>query len=300
MEWMDHLNSIMEYVEGHLDGELDTDEISRLAACPFAMFQRVFTVITGITFTEYVRSRKLMRALRDLQRTDDRIIDIALRCGYESPDAFTVAFRRAMGVSPSQLRRENASAAYHPPLRFKLRITGVTNMAEIIKTYSQDMPRTRFIGRKYGDEDRVDGMFTALWEMWLRDGMFAKIESTPGFDGGFFEDSDAYIGLMRLRNGEPFEYWIGMFAPEGMAVPDGFDYIDISEKKLGVCWIRGKESDVYGKDDLVMEAFQKNGIAPVTDENGAFWFFERYTVSRFVTPDENGLITLDHGYFVAD
>lgn len=282
MEWREQLNSIMEYVENHLGSELDTDEISRLAACPFAMFQRVFAVITGTTFTEYVRSQKLMRALRDLQRTNDRVIDIALRCGYESPDAFTVAFRRTVGVSPPQLRREKTPVAYHPPFRFKLKIIGVTVMAEIIKTYRQNMPPTRFIGRKYGDGDRVDGMFTALWEeTWQKEGgAFSQIENAPGFNGGYFEDADAYIGLMRSRNGEPFEYWIGMFAPEGMAVPDGFDYIDMSAKKLVVCWIRGGESDVYGKDDLVMEAFQKNGIAPVTDENG--------------------LVVLDHCYFVAE
>ena len=300
MEWMNRLNGIMEYVENNLNDELDTLEISRIVACPYPMFQRVFAVIAGMTFTEYLRSRKLMHALRDLQNTNLRITDIALNAGYESPDAFTAAFKRYMGVSPSQLRREKIQIAYRPPLHFKLKIIGVTDMAEIIKTYKQDMPPMRFIGKKYGDEDRVDGSFTALWEKWMQNGDFAKLENIIGGDFSYFEDADAYIGLMRARNGEPFEYWIGMFTPLDTAVPDGFEYIDMPAKKLGVCWIRGSEPDVYAKDDLVMEEFKKNGIAPVTDENGAFWFFERYVCPRFTTPDENGQVILDHCYFVAD
>jgi AraC-like DNA-binding protein/predicted transcriptional regulator YdeE len=300
MEWMDNLNSVMDYVESRLDGELDTDEISRLAACPFAMFQRVFAIITGIPFAEYVRNRRLTRAAHELMYTKNRVIDIALRYCYESPDAFSAAFRRVMGVSPSKARREKPSLAYYPPLRFKLSIKGVTDMAEVIKTYKQRIPATRFIGKKYGDEDRVNGLFSAKWDEWHQNGWFADIEKAPGFNTVFIEDADAYIGLMRSKNGEPFQYWIGMFTPPGTTVPEGFSYIDLPAKSLGVCWIYGPVPDIYGRDDLVMEAFQKNGIAPVTDADGAFWFFERYACPRFTEPDAKGYVILDHCYYVAD
>jgi hypothetical protein len=79
----------------------------------------------------------------------------------------------------------------------------------------------------------------------------------------------------------------------------GFQFIDIPESKLGVCWIHGPEPDIYGKDDLVLAAFRENNITPVTDADGAFWFFERYACPRFTEPDENGFVVLDHCYYVA-
>ncbi len=300
MEWTDNLNNIMAYVESHLDGEIDTEEIGRLAICPFPMFQRVFAIIAHMSFAEYVRNRRLTRAAHELQHTKARVIDIAFRYGYESPDAFSAAFRRVMGVSPSQARRDGAQLCYHPPLRFKLSIIGVTDMAEVIKTYKQSMPAARFIGKKYGDADRVNGFFSARWEEWHQNGWFDAIEKAQGYNTAFYEDGGAYIGMMRYKNGEPFEYWIGIFAPAGTAVPVGFESIDLPARTLGVCWLRGAEPDIYGKDDLVMEAFRKNGIAPVTDKDGAFWFFERYACPRFTTPDENGYVILDHCYYVAD
>ena len=300
MEWIDNLNSIMAYVESHLEGELDTEEIGRRAACPFAMFQRVFAIIANTSFWEYVRSRRLAKAAFDLQHTKDRVIDIALRYGYESPDAFSAAFRRVMGISPSRVRREFMPLVYRPPLRFKLSIIGVTDMAEVIRTYRQRIPATRFIGKKYTDADRVDGLFSAKWGEWFANGLFANIENASGYRTDFFEDAGASIGMMRYKNGEPFQYWIGMFTPEGTAVPEGYQFLDLPARTLGVCWIRGAEPDIYGKDNLVMEAFKDNGIEPVTDEAGAFWFFERYCCPRFTTPDENGLVILDHCYYVAD
>jgi predicted transcriptional regulator YdeE len=162
------------------------------------------------------------------------------------------------------------------------------------------MPASRFIGKKYGDEDRVNGYFSAKWGEWHQNDWFSDIEKASGYNTDFFEDAGAYIGMMRCKNGEPFEYWIGIFAPEGTTVPEGFQSIDLPARTLGVCCICGAEPDIYGKDDLVMEAFRNNGIAPVTDPDGAYWFFERYACPRFTTPDENGYVILDHCYYVAD
>jgi len=173
-------------------------------------------------------------------------------------------------------------------------------MAEVINTYKQRLPATRFIGKMYRNEDRVNGLFSARWGDWFQNGWFDEIEKTPGYNAAFYEDTNAYIGMMRYKDGEPFQYWIGMFTPAGTTVPEGFVFFDLPASMLGVCWIHGSEPDVYGKDDLVMEAFREKNIVPVTDADGAFWFFERYGCPRFTTPDEDGYIILDHCYFIAD
>ena len=167
-------------------------------------------------------------------------------------------------------------------------------MAEIIKVYKQRVPALRFIGKKYGDGDRVNGGFGVKWGEWFKNGWFDVIEkqSDKKITEGY-EDGDAYIGLMRCKKGEPFEYWIGIYMPENTVVPDGFDSIDFLESELGVCWVYGKESEVYMQEEKCAIRLGNEGFSITSDKNGAYWFFERYGCPRFTTPDKDGKIILD-------
>ncbi len=172
-------------------------------------------------------------------------------------------------------------------------------MAEIINTYRQGVPAMRFIGKKYGDGDRVDGNFSAKWGEWFNNEWFAVIEKE--MDISFkdtYEDSDAYIGLMRWKDGEPFEYWIGIFAPEAATVPEGFENVDFPKSELGVCWVYGKDGEVYGKEANCSAKLSEQGNKIIPDEKGAWWFFERYGCPRFTTPDSQGNIILDICHFI--
>jgi hypothetical protein len=172
-------------------------------------------------------------------------------------------------------------------------------MYEIVKTYKQEVGATRFIGIKYGDEDRVNGTFGAKWDEWFQKGLFEKLETSLSEEfKKSYEDSDAYIGLMRWKEGEKFEYWIGMFLPEGTAVPDGYAHVDFSPSNLGVCWIRGDMSEVFCKEDKCAERLSKEGFEVITDNVGAWWFFERYGCPRFTEKDEEGKFILDICHFI--
>lgn len=170
-------------------------------------------------------------------------------------------------------------------------------MATIIKTYKQNMPASRFIGKKYGDDDRVNGFFGVKWGEWFKHGWFAILGTAAG-DNTLFEDSNAYIGLMRHSDNEPFQYWIGIFCPENTKVPEGFEKIDIPASSLGVSWVYGQEPDVYCQEPQCAEKLKEAGYLISKDENDACWFFERYTCPRFTTPDEQGNIILDICFFI--
>jgi len=172
-------------------------------------------------------------------------------------------------------------------------------MYEIVKTYKQAIPKMRFMGRKYGNEDRIDGGFGAKWEEWFEAERFTQLESliTKDFMDRY-EDYNTNIGLMRWKEGEEFEYWIGMFLPEDSEVPDGYDYIDFSEANLGVCWLHGTEPEIYGKEMECANALSEKGYELVTDDLGAWWFFERYGCPRFTKADEEGKVILDICHFV--
>ena len=163
----------------------------------------------------------------------------------------------------------------------------------------QAITSMRFVGIKYGDEDRVDGGFGSKWEEWFETRSFNKLESlrTDAFISAY-KDSNAYIGLMRWKEGEKFEYWVGMFLPEGTVVPKGYGYVDFSASNLGVCWLHGPESELYCKEDKCAKKLSAEGYEIVTDEIGARWFFERYGCPRFTKTDEEGKIILDICHFV--
>lgn len=128
MAWVDRMNAVMDYVENHLCDDLDTDEISKIIACPFMVFQRSFVQIAGMTLSEYTRRRKLTCAAYDIQNTEMKITDIALKYGYESPDAFSVAFKRLHGIAPLMTKKTDAKLKFCTRLHFTLTLKGVYEM----------------------------------------------------------------------------------------------------------------------------------------------------------------------------
>ena len=167
-------------------------------------------------------------------------------------------------------------------------------MAEIIKVCEQKVDAMRFIGKKYSDDDRVDGNFGSHWGQWHLNGWFDAIKKKiDKHIREIYEDGDAYIGLMHGGHDKPFEYWIGIFMPDGTDVPEGFNYIDFPAGKLGVCWVQGKEDEVFMHEGQCGERLEKEGFDVNTD-----WCFERYVCPRFTAPDENGKIILDICFYI--
>jgi predicted transcriptional regulator YdeE len=167
-------------------------------------------------------------------------------------------------------------------------------MSNIVKVYKETVPALRFIGKKYGDSDRVNGSFGAKWHEWFSNGWFGTLEKQ--YDGNLkdvFENSDSYIGLMRDDIDGIFEYWIGMFLPEGTTVPDGFASIEFPAGNLGVCWIFGKESEVFMHEGECADRLKAEGFGGLSD-----WCFERYVCPRFTDPDSEGRIILDICFYI--
>jgi hypothetical protein len=175
-------------------------------------------------------------------------------------------------------------------------------MAEIIRCYKQNIPKHRFIGKKYGNADRQNGGFGAKWGEWFAADWFGALERNADTNN-LYEDGGAYLGLMRCRENEPFEYWIGIFFPENTTVPESFGYVDFQASDLGTCWIYGKGNgdNIYGMHEECAKKMDENGFHIKDDfgnGSGEYWFFERYGCPRFTTPDENGKIILDYCFYI--
>jgi len=148
----------------------------------------------------------------------------------------------------------------------------------------------RFIGKKYGDSDRVNGNFGAKWGEWFQNGWFDVIKKQSYKElKDIYEDYEATIGLVGSRSKE-FEYWIGLFMPENTAIPEGFEHIDFPKGELGVCWIYGKESEVFMQEVRCFNKLKEEGFV-ITGQ-----CFERYC-ARY-GPDEKGNVTLDICFYM--
>ena len=103
---LDGMNIALDYIEDNLDGKIDYAAAARAACCSQYHFQRIFAAVTDIPLSEYIRRRRLTQAALELQNTDSKVIDVAVKYGYQSADAFTRAFSNMHGCTPSRAREQ--------------------------------------------------------------------------------------------------------------------------------------------------------------------------------------------------
>lgn len=128
MDSLSSMNNAMAYIEENLTKDLDYSKISKIACCSEYHFKRMFSFLSGISLSEYIRKRKLTLAALDLKNSDLRIIDIAVKYGYNSADSFSRAFHSIHGILPSKARSENALLKAYPRMTFQLSIKGGNEM----------------------------------------------------------------------------------------------------------------------------------------------------------------------------
>lgn len=124
MDWLTGLNNALDYIEENLDGEIDLRQAAKLACCSFYHFTRMFGYITGVPLAEYVRRRRLSAAALALSGGKVKVMELALRYGYDSPTAFNRAFKALHGINPSAARLPGANLKSYPRICFQISIKG--------------------------------------------------------------------------------------------------------------------------------------------------------------------------------
>ena len=102
MDWITGIQNAIRCIEDHITEELDYEQIAKESFSSPFHFQRVFSILCGYTLGEYIRNRRLTLAGAELANTRERVIDVAYKYGYESPESFAKAFQKFHGITPSQ------------------------------------------------------------------------------------------------------------------------------------------------------------------------------------------------------
>ena len=134
MEWTASLRRAIAYMEKHLLEPIDTDAVAKEAQLPSVSLQQGFKIMTGYSLGEYIRFRRLYLAALDIMAGQNRVIDLALKYGYETPESFSKAFRRFHGISPSQLSGNRNNITTFLPFKIELSVHGGEEMDYTLET----------------------------------------------------------------------------------------------------------------------------------------------------------------------
>lgn len=204
MNWISDLNNALDYIEANLDQNLDIGEIAAQAYTSKFHFQRLFYAIAGYKLSEYIRLRRLTLAAKDLTSTDLKVIDIALKYGYETPEAFSKAFKKLHGIPPSAVRKGCQKLQAVPPLTFQLTVKGEKRMDyQVVE--KEAFKLTGYKRRVTTRNNENFKVIPAFWEALHKEGKVDRLfQQSP--------DGDVIGAAVNFDGDENFDYLIAVRA----------------------------------------------------------------------------------------
>ena len=214
MEWIERLNGAINYIEEHLGEEINLNEASKIACCSKYHFQRMFAYMADIPLSEYMRRRRMSLAAVDLQSGDNKVIDVALKYGYDSPTAFNRAFKNIHGIAPSQAKEKGVVLKAFPPISFRITIKGDSEMNYRI----EKKEAFRIVGVSSPLEKEIEKNFEIVPTMWANaasSGMIAQL--------AMMMDSElkGLLGVSSCNEAEDWKYYIAVASTKSL--PDGIE-----------------------------------------------------------------------------
>lgn len=128
MDWVQGIQNAIRYIEENITEKLDYENIAKQAYVSSFHFQRAFSILCGFTLGEYIRNRRLTLAGMELLSGGEKVIDVAVKYGYDSPDSFAKAFMRFHGIPPSSAKTEGANLKSIAPLKIIFKLEGGSTM----------------------------------------------------------------------------------------------------------------------------------------------------------------------------
>lgn len=162
MKMLENINGALTYLEENLTEEIDFKEAARIAMCSEFHFKRMFSFLAGVSLSEYIRRRRLTLAAFELNHSAIKIIDFAVKYGYNSPDSFTRAFQNLHGITPTEARETGQTLKAYPRLTFQLSIKG----GDVMNYRIEEKKAFRIVGHMKRVPIIFDGVNPEIAAMW--------------------------------------------------------------------------------------------------------------------------------------
>ena len=216
MEWLKNLSNAIEYIEENLAGEISYEEAAKIACCSTYYFQRMFSYVAGIPLSEYIRRRRMTQAAFELQTSDSKVLDVALKYGYTSPTSFNRAFQSVHGISPISAKAQGSVLNAYPPIRFSVKITG----GNVMPYRVVEKEAMRIVGIRIPltlDMEENKKSVPPFWEKTLKSSQFPEICNLSN------QSPQGVLGITACQSPDEIYYYIA--AATDKPVPkDMFEY----------------------------------------------------------------------------
>lgn len=241
MDWIQGIQRAIDYVEANINEEIDFEKAAEQAYSSVFHFQRVFGILCGYSLGDYIRMRRLSLAGEELSKGNAKIIDIALKYGYDNPESFSRAFTRFHGIAPSEAKH-GGSVRIFTPLSVKLTLTGGSKMDYRIEKRDafQVVCKRKKVGKPQSANATPD--ITAMWQEYGADGTMQRLIS-------YMPENPVMKGLLGIcfsseLNAKQFPYGIGV-EYDGRKVDDDLEIVTIPESTFAVFTSKGKMPDAF-------------------------------------------------------
>lgn len=277
MDWITGIQNAINYIEEHLTEEIDYEIVAKEASCSSFYLQRIFSILCGMTLGDYIRNRRLTLAGNELSAADDKVIDIALKYGYESPESFTRAFSRFHGVTPSKAKKDGSKLKSFSRLSVKITLSGGNIMDyKIIEKNAFDIIEKVEAHTVENSENAK-----SIPDFWMRshnDGTVKTLLDTTTDRTYIF--GVCYGNLP--ENAKTFDYSIAAKCDNNTVVPEGFRKNTIPARTWAVFECKGAMpnamQDMWHK--IISEFFPTSGYQPTYEMD-----IEAYTDGNMGSPD---------------
>lgn len=241
MNWIQGIQRAIDYVEENITEEIDFEEAAKRAYSSSFHFQRVFGILCGFPLGEYIRMRRLSLAGEEIAKGNAKIIDVAFKYGYDTPESFSRAFTRFHGILPSEAKHGGCIKIF-TPLSVKLTLTGGSKMDYRIEKRDafQVVCKRKRVGKPQSAGATPD--ISAMWQEFGADGtmdrLIACLPKDPVMKG--------LLGICFSAelNAKQFPYGIGV-EYDGRKVDDDLEIVTIPKNTYAVFASKGKMPDAF-------------------------------------------------------
>lgn len=267
MEWMPYVHDALEYIEERLLTIENSSEVARHLNLSEIYLQKGFQILTGYTIAEYIRNRRLYQASLDVLDSDEKLTDIGLKYGFDSPDSFTRAFSRFHGINPSDMRKTKKGCRKFLPLKVEIQVKGGNNVAsKTIKKYKFKVIGCKKEIHTENEKEELNAFKKYVYDRYDE----GKANDNDEFSIAMEENNIGEFGIRKNIGKNSFEYmiagrYVGGDIPEGMCVeeiPEAewviVDYNDTPERLI-TSIEEGKKQIIYEKalsNKIVIEWYE--------------------------------------------
>lgn len=276
MDFIQNLQKAIDYMEDHMLEQITYEDVAKHIYVSSYHFHRTFSLVTGITSNEYIRNRRLSMAGQELSISDAKVIDIALKYGYNSPESFTKAFTRFHGITPSVARRAGMKLKSFNRLLIKIKLEGGTVMDYRIEKREEFKLLAKV--RKFRNESISEEENTEIPDFWKEcsdNDTFNVLKQNA-------DNNDIYgVCAPISKESTHFDYGIGMeFNSDN--VPKGYTVWEVKPTLWAVFKCIGETADCIGETwERIFSEFLPSSEYSMIDDTDFELYSQEFKTSCF-------------------